>query len=487
MDSKCRMEDLKEKLRQTDIIFSEMKGVLTESKLKLSQCFIGENLHVKVDGYSNKVILNVIGDTSSKFELDDMSSFYSEGAADVSEPSIIKAGKSKMLQFLLVSLISHLGLRKTNSSTGEMKYFINLNLSLEFALKSGEKEISYVLTKKTSSNTIEIKNELTKETENWEILFSIAFDSFRKRTSLIIKKSGSSNNIIYLLTIGNSDPMLLITQFKDDNSYKKAQDVIYNFSADGPRISIMSTRIIDPNEFSDWLAEVQQVEKIENDDDKFDRLFELYKKLERDLSFTGIYALDNHIKEDVSDTIEFLKKADKRFWIVSSSLPEPILNVARKSGLICDSQPFKIIDLTKISIDEIESKLEEVLNDLKIGSIDFEKLKTFQTEIPMYLVFNSNASQIIFENEELTEKFMTICLLCKSVFGSRLPPIFKTRIAEKVKQYTKFNTLSIGSFASDVPIMKSSDLSICLEECEEDIVKEAATYVLKKFEDLKIS
>jgi magnesium-transporting ATPase (P-type) len=486
MESKNRMEDLKEKLSQTDIIFSEMTGVLTQSKLKLSQCFIGENLHVKVDGNSNKVILNVIGDTSSQFVLDDLNSFYSEVAADASEPLIIKDGKSKMLQFFVVSLISHLGLTKTNTSTGEMKYFINLNLSLEFALKSGEKEISYVLTKQTSSNTIEIKNEITKETETCEILFSISFDSFRKRTSLIIKKSGSSDNIIYLLTIGNSDPMIPITNFQDDNSYIKVQDVINNFSADGLRISVMSTRTIDPNEFSNWLAEVQKAEKIENDDDKFDRLFQLYNKLERDLSFTGIYALENHIKEDVSDTIEFLKKANKRFWIVSSSLPEPILNVARKSGLLCDSQPFKIIDLTKISIDEIEGKLEEELNDLKIGSIDFEKLKIFQTEIPMYLIFNSNASQFIFEKEQLAEKFMKICLICKSVFGSRLSPIFKARLAEKVKKYTKFNTLSIGSFESDVPIMKSSHLAICLEECENDTVKEAAAYVLKKFEDIKI-
>jgi magnesium-transporting ATPase (P-type) len=447
--------------------------------MEMSRCFVGERIYGDMrDKKIDKPNFQINGDTRAHeiLNLPD-----AEGNGDYHESLIKNTEKSKLLQFFLISSICHEATAETNSSTGEIAYSNSL---LDMPLIKGANQMGFVLNKRTS-NTIEIKNEYTQKTEIWEILFLIPFNSYRKKTTIFVKKAECQKNIVYLFSKGAPSGMMPISKFTDDSAYTKAKDVIEKFTSEGLRIGVLAMKVIENSEFSDWFSKIQEAEKIENGDLKDNKLNELYNEMENNFNFTGIYALENIIQEGVSETIHSFMKSGKKFWILSSCLREEILNCAKKCGFLDNNEINKIIDLTGISIEEIENRLDSVLNNLKIKCNDFNKLKTLHTDEVYYLLVDGNASNLIFQKQEVTLKFLKVAVLCRSVFGFRLPPQNKMQFAAKIKELTNLITMSIGCGANDVPLMTCSHVRICLEECEDNMVKEVAEFKIPKFQNLK--
>lgn len=85
--------------------------------------------------------------------------------------------------------------------TGEVTY--QASSPDELALIQGAKQIGLVLAERTQTN-MKVKNEVTGQFEEYEILEEFPFDSDRKRMTLIVKSKGR-----YILMCKGADSIML--------------------------------------------------------------------------------------------------------------------------------------------------------------------------------------------------------------------------------------------------------------------------------------
>lgn len=474
-------EEVSEKLKKVDIIFSEQKGILTKEIMEVSKIFVGGKIYGGfLEQNKEKLKYHVNGDNRPYELLNTLDANYD---CDYAELLNKNTERSKLIEFLLISSICHNANAKTDALTGDITY--EGSLVLDMPLISAAKEMGFVFTKRTV-NSIEVKNEHTQKTEIWEILFFIPFDSCRKRTSIFVKIRECEKNLVYVFSKGNHSVIMPICKLIDDSAFSTAVNAVDKFTLEGMRTGVLAMKLMEYQEFSKWHLNIQAAQQIENDDLKYEKLNQLYNEMENNFHFSGAYGLEETLQDGVSETIQSFLKSGKKFWIITANTKDACLSAAKKCGFLNEKEPNEIIDLNESNTKAIEIRLDSIVKDLNAFKLnDFNQMKTIQTKRSYYLLINGSSLNLIFQSEELSLKFLKIAILCRSVFGYRLAPKEKMNIMKLTKNLTKLVTMSIGSGGSDVPMMLCSDIRVCLEDSYQGIENDVADFTIKNFRNLQ--
>jgi phospholipid-transporting ATPase len=192
----ARTSELIEELGQVQFVFSDKTGTLTQNVMEFKKCFIGGNFFGEVE--NNKSL--------NKFSINNDSSAYS--ILKQEEESKVK---NDVNNFFRVCSICHSSIAEKIES--DYKY--SSSSPDEIALLNGANNMGFVFTSR-SSDAIEIFNSYTLQTEAWEVLVEIPFDSDRKRMTMIVKRKDDSDNLIYVFTKGADNVMIkLLTLNKE--------------------------------------------------------------------------------------------------------------------------------------------------------------------------------------------------------------------------------------------------------------------------------
>ena len=292
---KLFLENLASVLKQTDIIFCETRAI-TETNMKLTHCYVGGYLYGDMKNETkdnnNKSLFHINGDTRAS---EILSLSKSRQNIDFHQSLMENSQEAKLLKFFLISTICHNAQVEINPLSGEIQY---TNTVIDLPLIEGAKAMGFVLTNRTS-DSIEVKNEYNQQTYKWEILHYLPFDSLRKKTSIIVKKANCHLNKIYLFTKGSPEVIMPIVSQESD--YLKVREVINKFCSNGQRTGVLTMKILEQNEFSDWLTRVNEAYKIENEEERCKKISQLYSLIEKDLNISGIYSQDYLLRDSVYD------------------------------------------------------------------------------------------------------------------------------------------------------------------------------------------
>lgn len=174
----------------------------------------------------------------------------------------------------------------------------------------------------------ELKDKLRKYT----ILAKVPFDSFRMRTTVLVKDESGKR---FLISKGAPDILLqLSTSFDGSLSSESMHEKIQTYGNDGKRTLGVAYK---------------QVEQDFIDD-----------KLEHELHFLGFIALNNPVKQGVCHTIEIARKFDIKVKMITGDSKEVANFVGKQIGLI--SNPGQVItgkELAELSAIEFKAKCLE--------------------------------------------------------------------------------------------------------------------------------
>ncbi|EAY19929.1 phospholipid-translocating P-type ATPase, flippase family protein [Trichomonas vaginalis G3] len=285
----------------------------------------------------------------------------------------------------------------------------------------------------------------------------LPFNSTRKRMSIIVQREGDSNAIIY-------------TKGADNVIYQRAASTKYNnevneFSAEGLRTLVFSSRILEDEEIEKFVEEYKEAAaSLDNREQKLDSVA---TSIEKNLNIIGVTGVEDRLQPCVPEAILWLRHAGIKCWVLTGDKLETAIEIGKTSSVILPGADTLILS---------SSREEETLKSAKCYRDNFDNFKD-----PV-LCLTENATTLLIEKEP--EDIIYLCKKVKSVIFCRSTPFMKARIVRLVKSFKGSLTLAIGDGANDVGMIQESHVGVGISGLEGNQAAMTSDFAIPRFRHL---
>lgn len=428
--AKARTAEVMEEMGQVNFLFSDKTGTLTANEMVFARCHIA-------------------GKDMGEFRPSDDTP--GEGMTQVRK--LLEAGEKEdesfgaVLKFFTVLAVCHSVqvLEKPAEGGNPATFSFNGMSPDEVALVEAAKAVGITFVRRTRNNNgsteVLIRGPGTVE-RKFTILFELAFNSDRKRMSVVVRHK----NVVYCITKGADSVMegLLATgKFGEDC----ARDLSI-FSRQGLRTLVLGMREIPKEEFEAWNTEYVKACNL-IDDTKEAKMGEVGARLEKDFQFVGVTAVEDRLQDGVPDAISRIKEMGIRLWVLTGDKTETAVDIARSCKLFTDTT-FMSYAVQAESAEDAEAKL--LLSHKELS----EKEDTG-------LVLDGQTLIHAMSNEECRKIIYDLGVVSRSCICARLSPMQKLELVQLVReQNPKSITLAVGDGANDVPMIQGAHVGVAI-------------------------
>ncbi|XP_046811549.1 phospholipid-transporting ATPase VD [Lucilia cuprina] len=317
----------------------------------------------------------------------------------------------------------------------------------------------------------------------YEVLKILPFDSSRKCMSIVVRRTGSQEIVLY--TKGADTSIMPVLAPCSPNSpegliREKTQQQLDRYARDGLRILVMAKRNLNATEYTDWWARHQEIEMSMENRER--RLRDSFAKLESNLSLLGATGIEDRLQEGVPETIQSLMAAGISIWVLTGDKPETAINIAYSAKLF--TQQMELIRLTARSRDAAETAINFYLNEIEAAKVtSFEGSPRLK---PRALVVDGKTLTFILDlRSKLIRPFLKLAKGCASVLCCRSTPLQKAYLVKIVKEELRLCTLAIGDGANDVSMIQMADVGVGISGQEGTQAVMAADFTVARFRYLE--
>lgn len=364
-----------------------------------------------------------------------------------------------------------------------------------------------------------------------EILAKIPFNSERKRSSVVvrIKRLNSKENKdfgimselyrerIMVFSKGADSTMLPLLEQSNIEDFQKDLEIGNKMASQALRVLCITEKEITEEEFANWNTKYQAaVNTVEGRESSLQKAASL---IEKDLKLLGITGVEDRLQDQVPETIECLRDAGIKIWMLTGDKVETAREIAASAGLLIPG--YEILELTEntcpnkseikkrlfsisksIGIDFQLDKSERFLRRVRINSSDSEKKDanfsiiidgTILTEIFSGSIANCDFTSDCKRFEDITSSissieklFVQICCKCHTVIFARFAPSQKGNIVRIVRKHMDGVTLAVGDGANDCNMIQTANVGIGIRGLEGNQAFLTADYGITSFKDLKV-
>ncbi|KAH8412397.1 hypothetical protein KR009_001802 [Drosophila setifemur] len=337
-----------------------------------------------------------------------------------------------------------------------------------------------------SPNNILVSMPTTGTPVQYEILKILPFDSSRKCMSIVVRRTGTQEIVLY--TKGADSSIMPVLSPCPHNSpegilREQTQQQLDRYAREGLRILVMAKRTLNSADYTDWWARHQEIEmSLEN---RERRLRDSFAKLESNLTLLGATGIEDRLQDGVPETIASLLSAGVSVWVLTGDKPETAINIAYSAKLF--TQQMELIKLTARSRDAAETAINFYLTDIENAKTT-SSLGYGQTlrKKPRALVVDGKTLTFILDSKSrLILPFLRLAKRCASVLCCRSTPLQKAYLVKVVKEELNLRTLAIGDGANDVSMIQMADVGVGISGQEGMQAVMAADFTLSRFRYLE--
>eukprot|EP01125_Pyxidicula_operculata_P017762 TRINITY_DN6263_c0_g1_i1.p1 TRINITY_DN6263_c0_g1~~TRINITY_DN6263_c0_g1_i1.p1 ORF type:complete len:1314 (-),score=299.46 TRINITY_DN6263_c0_g1_i1:221-4162(-) len=539
--------NLNDQLGEVGYVFSDKTGTLTANSMIFVRATINNIRYSKINRGKLKYHLNKPNESDE----DKMNNRLNQ--------------KQSIHQYLLNIALNHtLVTVDKKSSKGKDKKEIQGPSPDEIALVSGAHKSGYEF-KARNRNVVTIS--ILGTIHKIEILNTLEFTSDRRRMSVIAKipkklfeyysdkksKSGKKakqnqeeeedsstintgrnddeddlranddDHLIVLLSKGADSIMFERVSKNSKNNklkIKKTQEHISLFSKKGLRTLVIAHKILSKSEYKAFQKKYEEAAaSLQNRETKLDKIM---SQIEQNLEIDGATAIEDKLQENVPQTIQFLKDAKIKVWMITGDKRETAISI----GITCNLVPSGTDGLSdelqtlpstsqientfqkkfdenqnnsnsslsssssifKVSADSADSSRKQ-LEELEDLMIKYQKNNKkdhhhhSSNEIPICLVIDGDS--LVYALSDHPELFAEVAMKCSSVICCRANPLQKAQVVQLIKRSTNKSTLCIGDGANDAPMLQEAHIGVGLYGKEGNQAARSADYAIYSFQHLK--
>ena len=204
--------------------------------------------------------------------------------------------------------------------------------------------------KDPTSNKLIRTLKFFQETRQYELLHLFEFDSKRKRMSVIVRSL--KTNEIFLFTKGAEDS---IYSCCTSGNVQQCDIDISNFAKAGWRTLAFAYRVLTQNELSNY--DRMLLDAYNNINQRDEKMVQAFNTIESGLTLIGATGIEDRLQEDCDKTLEALRKAGIKVWVLTGDKKETALNISKSCKHF--SNDMFLFNLTDLTAKDIERRLDD--------------------------------------------------------------------------------------------------------------------------------
>lgn len=231
----------------------------------------------------------------------------------------------------------------------------------------------------------------------------------------------------------------------DETVFERCFQQINDFATEGLRTLLYAYRYLDQDEYDTW-------KKIYLDAstslvDRQDKIEEAGCMIEVNLELAGATAIEDKLQDGVPETIDKLRRAKIKLWMLTGDKRETAINIGHSCRLIKDYSTINILDIENGSLSK---RIAAATLDINSGPIAHS-----------VVVVDGKTLGHIMGSEPLRELFLTLAVLVDTVICCRASPSQKAYLVQSIRRnVNNAITLAIGDGANDIAMIQEAHVGI---------------------------
>ncbi|KAI8603190.1 hypothetical protein EDD21DRAFT_334931 [Dissophora ornata] len=253
--------------------------------------------------------------------------------------------------------------------------------------------------------------------------------------------------------------------------YQQTMDHIQEYATTGLRTLLYGHRFLSKEEYGQWSKQYADAQSaIESRQEKLEQVAEL---LEQNLDMTGATAIEDKLQVGVPGTIDKLRRAGIRLWMLTGDKRETAINIGYSCRLIKDYSSTIILDVPTQA--QAHKALNKAMKDVSRGKSRH-----------VVVVIDGATLGIVEQSSELMALFVELGIRADSVICCRVSPAQKAIVVKTVRARCKHAvTLAIGDGANDIAMIQEANVGIGITGKEGLQAARSSDYSIAQFRFLE--
>ncbi|XP_075253363.1 putative phospholipid-transporting ATPase IIB [Convolutriloba macropyga] len=431
-----RSSQISEELGRISYLLADKTGTLTQNEMVFKKLHLGT------------VAINSEGNEETKKDIAEACSSPSSAL-----PRTLKVWDAVLAVALCHNVTVVLNDAKDNNSTneeGKEEMTYQASSPDEVALVKWTEEVGVRLVFRDRSE-MHLKIE-GGQTLKFTILQIFPFSSERKRMGIIVQNQ-QNNEITFYVKGADSviAPMCDFTDWLDEECG--------NMAREGLRTLVYAKKTLSPQEYNAFSTRMTQATL--SLQDRQSRVRMAVDSLEQSLKVISLTGVEDRLQLDVRPTLESIRYAGVKIWMLTGDKLETALCIAKSSRLISPNQKTFVI------------------NDVGDRMQALQQMNTFRRRTDSALVVSGDSITTILKNYE--QEFMSLVIQCPAVVVCRCSPTQKELVVILIQKHTRKRCAAIGDGGNDVSMIQAADAGIGIEGKEGKQASLAADFSITQF------
>nr|XP_019571196.1 PREDICTED: probable phospholipid-transporting ATPase IIB isoform X2 [Rhinolophus sinicus] len=287
----------------------------------------------------------------------------------------------------------------------------------------------------------------------YSILQTFPFTSEGKRMGVIVRDESTAEITFYMK--GADVAMSTIVQYND-----WLEEECGNMAREGLRTLVVAKRTLTEEQYQDFESRHAQARLSVHD--RALKVAAVLESLERDMQLLCVTGVEDRLQEHVRPTLETLRNAGIKIWMLTGDKLETATCIAKSSHLVSRTQDIHVFR-------PVTSRGEAHL-----------ELNAFRRKHDCALVISGDSLEVCLRYYE--HELVELACQCPAVVCCRCSPTQKARIVKLLRQHTHRRTCAIGDGGNDVSMIQAADCGIGIEGKEGKAASLAADFSIRRFE-----
>lgn len=321
--------------------------------------------------------------------------------------------------------------------------------------------------------------------------------SHRDRQSIVLESAHTGEVVVRVRILeifpftSDSKRMGIIVQFKHDSQildspkddgeiwfYQKGADTVMsaivaandwldeetaNMAREGLRTLVVGRKRLSSQQYQEFMARYKQASlALQGRDAGMAAV--ISEHLERDLELLGVTGVEDRLQKDVKPSLELLRNAGVKIWMLTGDKVETARCVAISAKLVARGQYIHTVS----KVNDASAAQE---------ALDFIRNKT-----DCCLLIDGESLSLMLG--QFRSSFISLAVLLPAVIACRCSPTQKAEMADLIRQHTKKRVCCIGDGGNDVSMIQAADVGIGIVGKEGRQASLAADFSIAQFHHL---
>uniref|UniRef100_A0A3P9KZT9 Phospholipid-transporting ATPase n=1 Tax=Oryzias latipes TaxID=8090 RepID=A0A3P9KZT9_ORYLA len=287
---------------------------------------------------------------------------------------------------------------------------------------------------------------------SFHILQIFPFTSESKRMGIIVREESTGEITFYMK--GADVAMASIVQYND-----WLEEECGNMAREGLRTLVVAKKSLSEEQYQDFESRYSQAKLSLHD--RTLKVAAVVESLEREMELLCLTGVEDQLQADVRPTLELLRNAGIKIWMLTGDKLETATCIAKSSHLVSRSQDIHVFRSVS---NRGEAHLE---------------LNAFRRKHDCALVISGDSLEVCLRYYE--HEFVELACQCPAVVCCRCSPTQKAQIVMLLQQHTANRTCAIGDGGNDVSMIQAADCGIGIEGKEGKQASLAADFSITQF------